>query len=61
MAQQVKDLALSLLWLRLWCGFNPWPGNLPMPQVWPKKEKERNGFEKKKGCSRGGSVVNESD
>ena len=22
-AQQVKDLALSLLW----CGFNPWPGN----------------------------------
>lgn len=26
-AQQVKDLVLSLLWLRLklWCGFNPWP------------------------------------
>ena len=26
----VKDLALSLwqLWLLLWCGFDPWPGNL---------------------------------
>ena len=39
-AQQVKDLALSLLWLRslLWCcGFNPWPGNFCIPQVWPKK------------------------
>ena len=28
MAQRVKDLALSLLWL----GFSPWPGNLCMPQ-----------------------------
>ena len=27
-AQQVKDLALSLQWLGLllWCEFNPWPG-----------------------------------
>ena len=28
-AQWVKDLALSLLWLR----FNSWPGNFHMPQV----------------------------
>ena len=30
MAQQVKDLALSLLWLRSqqWHGFNPWPREL---------------------------------
>ena len=29
MAQWVKDLALSLLWLwlSLWCGFDPWPEN----------------------------------
>ena len=29
MAQQVKDLALSLLWLwfQLWYGFEPWPRN----------------------------------
>ena len=28
-AQQVKDLVLSLQWLKLllWLGFNPWPGN----------------------------------
>ena len=33
-AQRVKDPAVSLLWLRLqlWCMFNPWPGNLCMPQ-----------------------------
>ena len=31
-AQQVKDLALSLLWLRLlvWHGFYPWQENLRM-------------------------------
>ena len=28
MAQWVKDLVLSLLWL----GFDPWPGNFHMPQ-----------------------------
>ena len=33
MAQQVKDLALSLLWH----GFHPWPGNFCVPQAWPKK------------------------
>ena len=29
-AQRLKDLALSLLWLGLqeWLGFNPWSGNL---------------------------------
>ena len=32
MAQQVKDLALSLLGY----GFNPWPGNFHMLQAWPK-------------------------
>ena len=39
-AQWVKDLALSLLWLclLLWHGFIPWPGNFPMLQV-PKKIK----------------------
>ena len=38
MAQQVKDLALSLLWFKslLWRKFNPWPRNIHMPQVWPK-------------------------
>ena len=41
-AQQVKDLALSLLQLRLppWCGFDPWPGNFCMPKAQPKKETE---------------------
>ena len=34
MAQQIKDLAWSLLWLR----FAPWPRNFHMPQVWPKKK-----------------------
>ena len=39
-AQQVKDLALLLLWLwlLLWCRFDPWPGNLCMLWVWPKKK-----------------------
>ena len=38
-AQQVKDLALSLLWywLLLWYGFDPWPGNFHMPHVHPNK------------------------
>ena len=40
MAHQVKDLALSLLWLRslLWYRFNPWPSNFRMPWVWQKKK-----------------------
>ena len=38
-AQRVKDLALSLmwLWLLLWCGFDPWPGNFHVLWAWPKK------------------------
>ena len=32
-AQWMKAAALSLLWY----GFDPWPGNLRMLQVWPKK------------------------
>ena len=41
-ALQVKDLALSLLWLRLllWHGFDPWPRNFHMPWVLPKKKKK---------------------
>ena len=43
--QQVKDLALSLQWLRLlpWHGFDSCPRNFHKPQVWPKK--------KRKNCS----------
>ena len=39
MVQQVKDLVLSLQWLRslLWCRLDPWPGNFRMLHVWPKK------------------------
>ena len=33
----VKDLALSVLWLR----FNPQPGNFFMPQAPPKKKKKK--------------------
>ena len=42
MAQRIKDPELSLQWLRLslWHSFNPWPGNLQMPQVWPKEKVE---------------------
>ena len=39
MAQQLKDLALSLQWLGslLWHGFNPWLRNFYMLQAWPNK------------------------
>ena len=39
MAQQVKNLALLLLWLwlQLWYGFHLWPGNFRMLWVRPKK------------------------
>ena len=42
MAHQVKDPALSLLWLGLllWHGFESWPRNLYILQVRP-KEKEK--------------------
>ena len=34
-AEQVKDLELSLQWLwsLLWCRFDLWPGNFYMPQA----------------------------
>ena len=43
MAQQVKDPALSLLWLGLllWCGIYSYPENFPMPQAWPKGKKKK--------------------
>ena len=39
MAQQVKDLVLSLQWLRLlwWYRYHLWPRNFHMPWEWPKK------------------------
>ena len=36
--QRVKNLALSLLWLRL----NSWPQNLHMLQIWPKPNQQTN-------------------
>ena len=46
-AQQVKDPALSLLWLGslLWCRVHPWPGNFRVSWGWPKEEE--GGGEKK--------------
>ena len=43
MAQQVKDLALSLLWLRLllWHGFDPRPRVSCIPWAQPKKKKKK--------------------
>ena len=40
--QQVKDPALSLLWLRsrLWRRFHPWSRNVHIPQEHAEKEKE---------------------
>ena len=41
-AQHVKDPALSQQWLEslLWCGFDPWPGNVCMLQVQTKPNKQ---------------------
>ena len=46
MTQQVKDLALSLLWLLslLWHGFNPWSGNFPTPRQKPKEKKKKSNY-----------------
>ena len=49
MAQQVKDLALSLLQHR----FIPWPGNFHMPWVRPKTNKQTNKKEKGAAYSTG--------
>ena len=40
MAQQVKDVVLSLQQLgsSLWLGLDPWPGNFHMSQARPKKK-----------------------
>ena len=48
--QGVKDLVLLLLWhrLQLWHGFDPWPGNFHVLQVWVKKEKTKRKHYKKK-------------
>ena len=47
MMQQVKDSALSLQQLGLlsWCGFDPWPEELPCAASAAQKRKEK---EKKK-------------
>ena len=39
----VKELVLSLLWLRLllWHVFSPWPWNIFMPWVQKKKKKKK--------------------
>ena len=39
LVQWVKNPALSLQCCRLllWCGFDPWPRNVCVPWVWPKK------------------------
>ena len=43
MAQWVKQLVLSLLWLRplLWRGFDPWPWNFHLLQMRPKEKKKK--------------------
>ena len=45
MAEQVKDPALTLLWLRplLWHGLDPWPGNFHMP--WGVAKKIKTGWD----------------
>ena len=46
MAEQVKDMTLSLLWLclqlaQLWHGLDPWPRNFHMLQARPNKKKKK--------------------
>ena len=53
-AQQVKDSALSLLW----GGFEPWPWNFHMSQVWPKKKKKK---KKKRTCQNKSSTTEIKD
>ena len=56
-AQQVKDVALSLqwLWLLLWCGFSPQPGNLCMTPAQPTKKGKQVKLEKVSGAPGWGS------
>ena len=53
MAQEVKDIALSLLWLwlQLWCGFSPWPGNFCMVRTRQKKKRKKERKKKNKNKS----------
>ena len=50
MVQQVKELALSLLWLWLlpWRGFDPWLRNFCLLWVQPKKKRKRRKRKRKK-------------
>ena len=60
MAQQVKDLALSLQQLRsLICpGFDPWPRNFHLPWVWPKsKNKNKNKNKDKQNKTRKNKIM----
>lgn len=43
MAPWVKDLVCSLLWLGSlpWCVFHPWPQNICVLWVQPKKKKKK--------------------
>ena len=49
-AHWVKDSVLSLQWLRslLWCGFDPWPGNVHVLWEWQEKKKKEKGKRKLK-------------
>ena len=51
MAQWVKDLTLSLLWLGslLQCGFDPWPGKFRMLQDVARKKKKEEEKRKDRG------------
>ena len=51
MAQWVKDLTLSLLWLGslLQCGFDPWPGKFRMLQDVARKKKKKKKKERIEG------------
>ena len=48
-AQWVQELALSLPWLRLLHGCDPWPGNLHMLQAQPPPAKPTNKQKQNKG------------
>ena len=52
MAQQVKDLALLLLWLGslMWRRFNPWPRNFHMPHIWTKQKVKNTSPERARGA-----------
>ena len=50
---EVKDSALSLLWLR----FDLWPRNFCMPQAWPKKSPEKPKIKENKNAMDSEDVV----